>query len=83
MPEFFIFITELIELFKQLAQVLFDKVLLDLCQLLIELASSWSFEMDFVHDLSVAFVVWVVLGAVFGEEGEVGKESFFLCAEVG
>jgi hypothetical protein len=60
-----------------------DEVLLDLCELLIELASSWSFEMDFVHDFCVTFVVWVILGAVFGEEGKFWKKSFFLRAEVG
>jgi hypothetical protein len=40
MPEFFIFLTELIEVFKKLSQVFLDEVLLDLCELLIELASS-------------------------------------------
>lgn len=40
MPELFIFFTELIELLEQLTQVFLDEVLLDLCELLIELASS-------------------------------------------
>jgi hypothetical protein len=40
MPEFFIFLTELIELFEQLTQVFLDEVLLDFCELLIEFASS-------------------------------------------
>jgi hypothetical protein len=57
MPEFFIFLTELIELFEQLTQVFLGEVLLDLCELLIKLASSGSFEMDFAHDFCVAFVV--------------------------
>lgn len=83
MPEFFIFLTELIELFEKLTQVFLDEVLLDLCELLIELASSWSLEMDFVHDFCVAFVVWVILGTVFGEEGKFRKKSFFLRAKIG
>ncbi len=40
MPELFIFLTELIEVFEKLSQVFLDEVLLDLCELLIELASS-------------------------------------------
>jgi hypothetical protein len=40
MSELFIFLTELIELLEQLTQVFLDEVLLDLCELLIELASS-------------------------------------------